>query len=213
MSTPAPEPLLDPARLIARQQPVVLRGLVRDWPLVAKGLEGPETAVAYLKSFYTGTAVVGYSGPPEIGGRFFYNVDMTAMNFTATRVKLDAFLDRMLATRDDGLWAASMTGHEKPRQSGKGDSVEVVELWGLTQRAERILHTIHDAVLLATETQSRMLSLLDRNTVRRAAACAAGIPGIVVVVDVGVVVSPAALHVFPFVTFVWSGRLPMIFAM
>jgi hypothetical protein len=67
----------------------------------------------------------------------------------------------MLATRDDGLWAASVTGHEKPRQSGKGDSVEVVELWGLTQRAERILHTIHDAVLLATETQSRMLSLLD----------------------------------------------------
>lgn len=67
----------------------------------------------------------------------------------------------MMATRDDGLWAASVTGHEKPRQSGKGDAVEVVELWGLTQRAERILHTIHDAVLLATETQSRMLSLID----------------------------------------------------
>lgn len=64
MSAPAPEPLLDPARLIAQQQPVVLRGLVRDWPLVAKGFEGPEAAVAYLKSFYTGTAVVGYSGPP-----------------------------------------------------------------------------------------------------------------------------------------------------
>lgn len=67
----------------------------------------------------------------------------------------------MLATRDDGLWAASVTGHEKPRQSGKGDSIECVEFWGLTQRSERILHTIHDAVLLATETQSRMLSLLE----------------------------------------------------
>ncbi len=67
----------------------------------------------------------------------------------------------MLATRDDGLWASSVTGHEKPRQSGKGDAIEVVELWGLTQRAERILHTIHDAVLLATETHSRMLSLLE----------------------------------------------------
>ena len=66
-----------------------------------------------------------------------------------------------LATRDDGLWAAPVTGHEKPRQSGKGDTIEVVELWGLTQRSERILHTIHDAVLLATETQSRMLSLLE----------------------------------------------------
>jgi hypothetical protein len=54
-----------------------------------------------------------------------------------------------------------VTGLEKPRQNGKGDSVEVVELWGLTQRSERILHTIHDAVLLATETQSRMISLLE----------------------------------------------------
>ena len=73
----------------------------------------------------------------------------------------------MLATRADGLWAASVTGHEKPRQSGKGDSVEVVELWGLTQRDERILHTVHDAVLLATETQSRMLSLLEHPDLRR----------------------------------------------
>lgn len=67
----------------------------------------------------------------------------------------------MLATRPDGLWAADVTGHEKPRQNGKGDSVEVVELWDLTQRAARILHTIHDAVLLATETQSRMITLLE----------------------------------------------------
>lgn len=73
----------------------------------------------------------------------------------------------MLATRTDGLWAASVTGHEKPRQSGKGDAVEVVEFWGLTQRQERILHTIHDAVLLATETQSRMLSLFEHPDLRR----------------------------------------------
>jgi hypothetical protein len=73
----------------------------------------------------------------------------------------------MMATRDDGLWAASVTGHEKPRQSGKGDSIEVVEFWGLTQRCERILHTIHDAVLLATETQSRMLSLFEHQDLRR----------------------------------------------
>lgn len=67
----------------------------------------------------------------------------------------------MMATRSDGLWAAQTTGREMPRQNGKGDEVEVVELWGLVQRAERILHTVHDAVLLATETQSRMLSVID----------------------------------------------------
>jgi hypothetical protein len=67
----------------------------------------------------------------------------------------------MMATRADGLWAAPTTGREESRQNGKGDEVEVVEFWGLVQRAERILHTIHDAVLLATEAQSRLLSVID----------------------------------------------------
>jgi hypothetical protein len=66
-----------------------------------------------------------------------------------------------LATRVDGRWAARTTGEEVPRQAGKGDAEEVVELWGLVQRAERILHTIHEAVLLATETHGRMLSLIE----------------------------------------------------
>jgi hypothetical protein len=79
--------------------------------------------------------------------------------------RLDVYV--MMATRADGLWAAGVTGHEKPRQSGKGDAIEVVEFWGLTQRSERILHTIHDAVLLATETQSRMLSLFEHPDLRR----------------------------------------------
>lgn len=67
----------------------------------------------------------------------------------------------MMATNSAGLWAATTTGREMSRQNGKGDEVEVVELWGLVQRSERILHTVHDAVLLATETQSRLLSVLE----------------------------------------------------
>jgi hypothetical protein len=63
----------------------------------------------------------------------------------------------LMATRADGRWAAATTGREMPRQNGKGDEIEVVELWDLVQRGARVLHTIHDAVLLATETQSRML--------------------------------------------------------
>ena len=58
----------------------------------------------------------------------------------------------MMAETADGRWAASTTGREMPRQNGKGDEIEVVELWGLVQRAEAILHTVHDAVLLASQT-------------------------------------------------------------
>lgn len=67
----------------------------------------------------------------------------------------------MMAQTGGGRWAASTTGREMPRQNGKGDEIEVVELWGLAQRAEAILHTVHDAVLLATQTQQRMLSTLE----------------------------------------------------
>lgn len=81
------------------------------------------------------------------------------------RRKLDAsqrlVVEVMMATRSDGLWASPTTGREMPRQNGKGDEIEVPELWGLVQRGERILHTVHDAVLLATESQSRLLSVID----------------------------------------------------
>ena len=87
----------DAAALIEQQQPVLLRGLVRDWPLVRAGLAGADAAAAYLKRFYAGAPVVGYAGPPAIGGRFFYDDSLTAMNFTATRVKLDTWLDRLLS--------------------------------------------------------------------------------------------------------------------
>lgn len=73
----------------------------------------------------------------------------------------------MMAETADGRWAASTTGREMPRQNGKGDEIEVVELWGLTQRSEAILHTVHDAVLLASQAQQRMLSVLDAPDLRR----------------------------------------------
>ena len=79
--------------------------------------------------------------------------------------KLDAdqvlAVEVMMALDGGGRWAAQTTGREMPRQNGKGEEVEVVELWGLVKRGEAIMHTVHDAVLLATKTQHRLLSLLD----------------------------------------------------
>ena len=45
--------------------------------------------------------MVGYTGAPEIGGRFFYNDDMTALNFEAKRVPLTEFLRRIEAHLGD----------------------------------------------------------------------------------------------------------------
>lgn len=83
-----------------------------------------------------------------------------------TRKTLDSTqrlaVEVMMALGADGRWAAATTGREMPRQNGKGDEIEVVELWGLVQRGEAILHTVHDAVMLASQAQQRMLAVLDR---------------------------------------------------
>lgn len=86
--------------LMQAQTPVILRGVARDWPLVKAGLDSPEAAMAYLKGFYQGKPVTGYTGAPEIKGRFGYNADVSGMNFRAERVQLDAFLDTVAAHID-----------------------------------------------------------------------------------------------------------------
>lgn len=87
--------------LLEAQRPALLKGAARDWPLVRLGLEAPARAADYLKSFYNGKPVVGYTGAPEIEGRYFYNEDMTGLNFKAGRVSLDEYLDQMQARLND----------------------------------------------------------------------------------------------------------------
>lgn len=92
---------ISPDALLADGRPVILRGLAANWPLVAAGREGPHAAVAYLKRFDAGREVVGYTGAPEIGGRYFYRADWSGLNFEARRVGLSAYLDRIAAHLDD----------------------------------------------------------------------------------------------------------------
>lgn len=89
----APLPLAD---LLANQRPVIFRGLARDWPLAVAGRDDPRSAIDYLKRFDAGRPVVGYTGAPSIRGRYFYNDDLSGLNFQAQRVSLSAYLDAMV---------------------------------------------------------------------------------------------------------------------
>jgi hypothetical protein len=89
------------SELIDQGEPAVLKGVAVDWPLVRIGLEGPSAVIDYLTSFDAGRPVVAYVGPPEIGGRFFYNEDVTGLNFEAKRVPFSDFLARIDAHLDD----------------------------------------------------------------------------------------------------------------
>jgi Cupin-like domain len=90
----------DMAAVIAEGVPTVLKGAVRDWPLVRAGLESPERAAAYLRRFDAGRALVCYTGDHEIRGRFHYDAAVTAMNFRAERAPLAAFLEKVAVEKD-----------------------------------------------------------------------------------------------------------------
>lgn len=84
------------AELMAADEPALLKGVVRDWPMVAAGARSAEEAAAYLKTFYGGRPVVGSTAPPEAGGRYFYDDTLTRLNFAPTRVDLGQYLDQIL---------------------------------------------------------------------------------------------------------------------
>ncbi|MET0855979.1 MAG: cupin-like domain-containing protein [Telluria sp.] len=79
--------------VLASAEPVVLRGLVRHWPMVAAALAGD--ADAYLRRFYRDATVNAMLGAPGIDGRFFYNDDLSGFNFAPVRVRLDTVLDEL----------------------------------------------------------------------------------------------------------------------
>ena len=123
------------AEILETQRPMVFRGLVREWPLVQEGLAGPERAVGYLKARYGGQPIVGYCGAPEIGGRFFYDADMAGLNFRTERVRLDDFLDRMIAHLADDQAPALYVGSTDvdtylPAVRAENDMGLGQELWG-----------------------------------------------------------------------------------
>ena len=88
-------------RLRASVEPLVLRNLVADWPLVKAGWESVAAADGYLRGFYEHATVGAFVGQPSIDGRFFYNDDLTGFNYETVRVKLDTLLDALMKYRND----------------------------------------------------------------------------------------------------------------
>lgn len=86
--------------LVAAGEPVVLRGIARDWALVQAGLRSTQEALAYLRGFDAGLPVQYSYGGPEIEGRPFYNDDFTQLNFEVRRGLLTQVLDEIADTFD-----------------------------------------------------------------------------------------------------------------
>jgi hypothetical protein len=89
-----------PDELLRAREPVVLRGLVADWPLVQAGRASANQALVYLRRFMRDAEVIAMVAPPHVGGRFFYNEDISGFNFHAERPRLGAVLNALQAQLD-----------------------------------------------------------------------------------------------------------------
>jgi len=87
-------------RIFPTHQPAILRGVVRNWPAVAQGLESPEALVRYLLSLEQGGPAALLTAHPSIEGRFFYREDMRGTNFERRQAPLAAGLQALIAHLD-----------------------------------------------------------------------------------------------------------------
>lgn len=87
--------------LVAAGEPVVLRGIARDWGLVQAGLRSTQAAMGYLRGFDAGIPVQYSFGGPEIEGRPFYTADFTQLNVEVRRGLLSQVLDGIADHLDD----------------------------------------------------------------------------------------------------------------
>ncbi|WP_058833664.1 cupin-like domain-containing protein [Luteimonas abyssi] len=87
--------------LVSEGQPVLLKGVARDWGLVRAGQVSTASAMAYLRGFDTGRPIPYSYGDASIQGRPFYTEDFTGLNVEVRRGGLGEVLDAIAAHLDD----------------------------------------------------------------------------------------------------------------
>lgn len=77
-------------------EPVILRGLASEWPVVKAAKTSDQALIDYLMQFDKGASVPVSVGPPSINGRLFYNDAFTGMNAERGNSRFDTLLQRVL---------------------------------------------------------------------------------------------------------------------
>jgi Cupin-like domain len=81
-------------------RPVVIRGLVAEWPVVKAARESPRALRAYLAQFDIGASVEVFLGEPSIRGKYYYNAGLRGFNFERRTMKLMEAVDYILQAAD-----------------------------------------------------------------------------------------------------------------
>ena len=130
---------IDIEEVSASLEPVILRGFVSDWPVVAAAKTADAELLGYLQSFDRGATVPVSVGPASLDGRVFYNHDFTGLNIERGNAKVGEVLRRVhdharqtpppliyLASADvDGC----LPGFQQENDIDLGDQHPIVSIW------------------------------------------------------------------------------------
>jgi len=83
------------AELLPAARPVVLRGLVADWPAARLGRESAEAICRYLIGLDNGTPVDALMLAPAEKGRIFYNAAFDGFNFLKNKLPLTRIIEQV----------------------------------------------------------------------------------------------------------------------
>jgi len=87
--------------ILPAARPVVLKGLIKDWPAVRAGQTSSRALGDFLRGLDAGKQIAVLEGPPAIRGHFFYRDDMRGLNFERRPATISATIDRLLALESD----------------------------------------------------------------------------------------------------------------
>jgi len=82
--------------ILPRNEPAILRGLVADWPAVARAQQSPLAIAQYLAGFDNGTPVDALMTRPEEEGRIFYDASMEGFNYVRSLQPVTRILEQAL---------------------------------------------------------------------------------------------------------------------
>lgn len=141
--------------ILAKDEPIVLKNQVSDWPSVRAVRETGQLN-AYLDKFATNSACQVIFGEPEINGRFSYSEDLKGFNFKRKNTTFFVFLEKLteyLSEEDPpSIYGGSMhipkylPGFEQENTLALVDK-NVVPNFGLGTRPGSPLITIFRAIL------------------------------------------------------------------
>ncbi len=118
-----------PEEVYSLSEPVVLRGLVSEWPLVEQALKSNQAAVDYINGSYNGTPVNAFMAKPEANGRIFYNDSVDGFNFVQSKVYLDDALNKIIEVSEQlqppTYYVGSLETHNHVPQLAENNNLEL----------------------------------------------------------------------------------------